>query len=276
MRKFLLSSALAAGTLLVAQSAFAQPSTSACALNPAQYFGAVCFTPNPLPCGVVGQPYNESVKFVAAQKITQPLPLDLNKVEVLKVEVFKKDGSKVNASDVGMTITFVSGNPVDNANIATAKAFTPVAGNGFGPFGEIKVSGTPNAEVDSLSLSIRVNDAIEIPGPVSQTPINIDLSFKNGSCATSIDAAFARELNLTVAPNPVADNANLRFNLANSGTYNVRVVSIDGRVVLAKTLVNQAAGANEVALETQALPAGIYNVEFTSGSSSAVTRFVKN
>jgi hypothetical protein len=186
---------LALGTALVlagAGSARAQlctPSTSACALQPQVYFGAVCFTPDPLPSATVGQDYNEAIKFVSIDTVTVPLTLPLTKVEILSVRMKLPNGQLVPIEDVGLAVTYISGNAVDNPTIDSTKAFTPVQpANGFGPFGCIAISGVPTQPADSIDLVARINDAIVIPSAITNDiPIRYKFTISPAPCAVVVE-----------------------------------------------------------------------------------------
>jgi hypothetical protein len=81
---------------------------------------------------------------------------------------------------------------------------------------------------------------------------------------------------IKLVENPVRNS--LRFNVtAKSGTTaTVRVFDISGRKLINQQLKVQK-GMNAIAIELDnKIPAGIYLLEFSSGTESAVTRFLKN
>jgi hypothetical protein len=159
-------------------------------LQPQVYFGAVCFTPDLLPSGAVGQDYNEAIKFVYIDTVTVPLTLPLTKVEILAVRMKLPNGQLVPIEDVGLTVSYVSGNALDNPTISSTKAFTPlVPPNGFGPFGCIAISGVPTQPADSIDLVARINEAIVIPSAITNDiPIRYKFTISPAPCAVTVEA----------------------------------------------------------------------------------------
>lgn len=76
----------------------------------------------------------------------------------------------------------------------------------------------------------------------------------------------------TVAPNPVAGRATVRYRLAAAGTATVEVLDLLGRRVATLAAGPHAAGAHTAALEAGALPAGLYVVRVTQDGASATAR----
>ena len=78
----------------------------------------------------------------------------------------------------------------------------------------------------------------------------------------------------SIYPNPVTEEASIRFNVKNTSDFNVHVSDMTGRTVYSKsiTLVN---GLHNFVIDTGDYGIGIYNVHVTDGMSSVSRKFVK-
>jgi PKD repeat protein len=75
-------------------------------------------------------------------------------------------------------------------------------------------------------------------------------------------------------PNPVANELNIALNNAVSGSADVTVLDMEGRVVHAERRM-LANGRNQLLLQTSTLSPGLYTVRISNGAASISQRFVK-
>ena len=73
-------------------------------------------------------------------------------------------------------------------------------------------------------------------------------------------------------PNPAADQANIKIDLANGQHYDVTIVDINGRTVHTSTL--QAAGQVVFTINASRLAAGVYHVIFSSNDNRVVRQLI--
>jgi hypothetical protein len=97
--------------------------------------------------------------------------------------------------------------------------------------------------------------------------------------STTVDAQepVFTSVELQIAPNPVADRSNLRFNLEKGGKAAVFVSDAQGRQVFTQQLGALSAGNTQTELDLNALPAGTYFVALqVNGHFKGVNKIVKN
>ena len=78
----------------------------------------------------------------------------------------------------------------------------------------------------------------------------------------------------SVYPNPVTEEATVRFNVNNPSDFTVNVTDMTGRTVFSKDLTFTN-GLHNFVLDTKDYGYGIYNVHVTDGTSSVSRKFVK-
>ncbi len=79
-------------------------------------------------------------------------------------------------------------------------------------------------------------------------------------------------LDLQLAPNPAQDRLSLRFDLPQPGEVAVRILGADGRFVSEQPAAHFTSGLQQVEVETQHLPAGLYLVEVRTAAGVAVRK----
>lgn len=80
---------------------------------------------------------------------------------------------------------------------------------------------------------------------------------------------------LSIWPNPAREQLNIALDSRISGTVHIEVIDLSGRSVLTRQ-DRIGAGNNRVQLSTGSLPAGLYALRITNGSSTITQRFVRD
>ncbi len=78
----------------------------------------------------------------------------------------------------------------------------------------------------------------------------------------------------SVFPNPAINNATLQLNLRIAASTHIDVINMQGQVMLSKD-VKLAAGANNVALNTESLKTGTYFIKCVSAGTSSTLKMIK-
>ncbi len=102
---------------------------------------------------------------------------------------------------------------------------------------------------------------VDVPSPEPGL-ITADGETANGAPALTLDTF----------PNPSAARATVRFTLAAAADVRLDAFDVLGRRVAVLAAGPQAAGSHDVALDTSALPAGIYMLRLTAGGDTRTTR----
>ena len=116
------------------------------------------------------------------------------------------------------------------------------------------------------------------PSGTSHVPGSDTSDDPGGPGSTSSDALGATgardPFHLTLRPNPSADRANISFEIPGEGEVDavVRVLDATGRETV-HVGIRRGRGRHELALDTKALPAGVYWLEISSGSRSTTRSF---
>ncbi|MBN8684888.1 MAG: T9SS type A sorting domain-containing protein [Chitinophagales bacterium] len=103
--------------------------------------------------------------------------------------------------------------------------------------------------------------------------------FAEALTGTTVDTKepVLSSIDLQIAPNPVTDRSNLRFDLEKGGKAAVFVSDAQGRQVLTQQLGTLNAGNTQTELDFNALPAGTYFVALqVNGHFKGVNKVVKN
>ncbi|MCW3121423.1 MAG: hypothetical protein JWQ38_915 [Flavipsychrobacter sp.] len=79
---------------------------------------------------------------------------------------------------------------------------------------------------------------------------------------------------LQLYPNPVSDELNLKFNLADSKGAFITVTDVMGKVVTTIEGAQMHMGSNELSLPVNRIPAGIYTVQLHTASGSVAKKMV--
>ncbi len=78
----------------------------------------------------------------------------------------------------------------------------------------------------------------------------------------------------SVYPNPVTDEASIRFNVTNSSEFSIDITDMAGRSVFSNE-VSLTSGLHNYPVDTKVLTNGIYNVHVSDGVSTVTRKFVK-
>lgn len=266
MKKFF--SLLLAGlfSLAATEQVFAQCTPGGTAPTAAS---PVDFTPDrdSLPQPKVGVAYEEVIQFGSVPAITTPINLGT----IQEAQLWR-----IKNLPAGFTYEVKSSNPTDQGGV-----FTP-ASAAKGPEGCIVVKGTATAPFDvtlTLVLSVKANQNLDTTTLAAvlngASPGALDFKFTaTGSGPTSVNEAFVKSTALNVFPSPAGAEATVRFNLAETANVAVTLTSLDGREVATQTLTN-AVGTQDIKFELGNVPAGLYLVRLTDGTSTATQKFIK-
>lgn len=94
-------------------------------------------------------------------------------------------------------------------------------------------------------------------------------------CGTGIADIFSPDhVSLTVYPNPVINGAvHFQYEFQSAAAASVRIMDLAGREVLAKNYGRQSPGMQSYSLNTAALSAGTYIIEFMAGDQKSTGKF---
>jgi hypothetical protein len=99
-----------------------------------------------------------------------------------------------------------------------------------------------------------------------------NLAVNNTTCAVGI-IEEASDVDVTIYPNPVDQNATINMNLTNSETVTVEIFNLAGELVSTQNKGELAKGNHQLFLNAENLANGIYFVKITAGTS-VITRKV--
>jgi hypothetical protein len=78
-----------------------------------------------------------------------------------------------------------------------------------------------------------------------------------------------------ISPNPVTDEANVSFTLANAGNATLAIYDVNGNQVLEIANDMYQAGNNNVSFNAAGIPSGVYVIRMQSGANIIAKQFVK-
>jgi photosystem II stability/assembly factor-like uncharacterized protein len=81
--------------------------------------------------------------------------------------------------------------------------------------------------------------------------------------------------NVTIYPNPVSDNGNLKFVLANQGDVEITFYNLQGQAVKRMNLRQIASGTHSIVFSAEDFAAGTYLVSFATENHTEVKKFIK-
>lgn len=119
--------------------------------------------------------------------------------------------------------------------------------------------------------------------PYIATAASTDTAFSGNSNAptvvmrygypTSISNITASDLKVSLSPNPATDEVTINYNTQTAANTTLNIINITGQVVISKNLGNVQSGSETISLSR--LPAGIYTMQFTSGTQQIKQKLVK-
>lgn len=108
----------------------------------------------------------------------------------------------------------------------------------------------------------------------SGTPYVSDAKYYRGMMTTAVSDVASKVSTLNVYPNPATDNVTFGFDIAGTtAATNLVVYDATGRVVNSINGANLKAGKNEVSINVNNLPAGMYIVRLQGDGAAASARF---
>jgi hypothetical protein len=190
MKKRVLISFLLVGllSLLPFADAWAQctPDRTACELDPEF---PICISPQEIPSGRVGQPFNQTIQILVGRQITNPQggqTINLTRLDIIEA---------INLP-AGLSLSFQSGNPSDRRQDSILAVWTVPrnlpAGEKVGIFGCMTISGTPTEPTnpkDTTQLRIRVYASIgPLTIPVLESPFPFPIVIEGDQEPLTVDA----------------------------------------------------------------------------------------
>jgi hypothetical protein len=85
----------------------------------------------------------------------------------------------------------------------------------------------------------------------------------------------SKPLSVSLYPNPVIENATIKFNLAKSEDVKIKVYNIQGKLIRTFDMSTMAAGSHTYSFDCKNISKGTYIVNVISGTESATAKFVK-
>mgnify|MGYP003639679643 CR=1 FL=1 len=132
---------------------------------------------------------------------------------------------------------------------------------------------TALSDISFLDFSTEVLIKFVVTGSSKGNSLFLDNIGTGSSWPQGVSQLFTTD-NVSIYPNPAANNATLSIVSADNQNVNIRVFDGAGRNVM--TLTNQAitSGTNNIELNTENLQGGMYFVELASNSKSSTLRLV--
>lgn len=242
---------------------------------------AVGLYPNPLPDGMVNVPYDEVVDFVMFKDTLYDSdgggPLPPFQAYVCSFEL-------LDVPNIPGGMTFACGGPtLDGTNLQKWNVnHTP----GYVNKGCVRITGTPDTTLAATNdtLYISVNVAISLTNPSGGTcsPIT-SIPAQQGVVwhivpFNSIEAPTAKDISLTIAPNPAQGNTRISFKIPQQKEANIQIVDLMGRTVSNVYNGIVPSGTTSFPVNTQSMSDGIYlaKITFANGISVNEKFIVKN
>jgi hypothetical protein len=131
---------------------------------------------------------------------------------------------------------------------------------------DIAATGTIELDLNDLGATDRNGNPIELNGNTVLLQIN-----------GMVDIAHAEQAQefLLVYPNPSAGNMQVFYSLLSEKPVSVEIYDMLGNKVLTQNAGLRNKGNNTLELQTETLPAGVYQCLFHKGSSTQISRIVK-
>ncbi len=107
------------------------------------------------------------------------------------------------------------------------------------------------------------------------SPFSSNTPFRT-TCVSSTDELNSEELDFTLFPNPFSDQLFIRFNQANENQYELRLLSMDGKMLLRENITAQTGDSQLIFNLVNSLPAGIYFVQLASETAHTLKKVVKH
>lgn len=84
------------------------------------------------------------------------------------------------------------------------------------------------------------------------------------------------QVNISLYPNPVMDQATVDFNLDSNGDVQLQIFNLNGQMVQQVVSTDLQEGANKIAFDAQDLPRGTYILRLNAENFSETTKFIKH
>lgn len=81
--------------------------------------------------------------------------------------------------------------------------------------------------------------------------------------------------NINIFPNPLSDNGNLKFNLANAGDVEITFFNLQGQAIKRMNLNSIPSGGHSIRFNVEDFAAGTYLVSFATENHTEVKKFIK-
>jgi hypothetical protein len=133
-----------------------------------------------------------------------------------------------------------------------------------------------------LTLTVRVKDAISSTTDIFSFTDNTEFANANGqildfgSLKVNSIQTDSKTNNISVYPNPFKNNAEINYNLVESGSVRLSIYNAVGQVINVLVDENKAAGNYTYNLNTSELPSGVYTCELIiNGQTSNYKKVIK-
>ena len=276
MKKVFILCVFALGISSMFNGAFAQ---GAC--TPTTDSTSVGLYPNPLPDGMVNVPYDQVIDFVMFKDTLYDSdgggPLPPFQAYVCSFEL-------LGVTNIPSGMTFACGGPtLDATNLQKWNVnHTP----GYVNKGCVHMTGTPgndlSASNDTLYIAVNVAISLSNPSGGTCTPIT-SIPAQQGviwhiNPFNSIAVPTAKDINLTIAPNPAQGNTKVSFKLAQQKDVNIQIFDMMGRVVNNVYNGIVPSGTTSFPVNTDSMNDGVYLVKFNFANGTSVSEkfMVKN
>lgn len=155
-------------------------------------------------------------------------------------------------------------NRVDTSMISGSCLFTP---QDDVPLAFTTVRGLPSGE--NITLYVRVSSRLttDIPG-------EFGFQLVGNIVSSVVETSVANQLQLF--PNPVSEQATIRFQLNEAKALEARVIDILGRNVVHRQLGTLGRGEQQFNINTSDLAAGVYTLLLSDGKRQNTLKFVVN
>ncbi|MBL0308742.1 MAG: T9SS type A sorting domain-containing protein [Bacteroidetes bacterium] len=232
--------------------------------------------PDSLACVVQGQAYDESIQFKMYDLFdVVGSQAQVDSIEFLKLDSLpcglcwstNKSNNRFSANEFGCirikgTSNDAAGQYKFNINlkawINNTPTGIPVAANMVDDAG--------------IKLFIRVKTPAGACNPVDTSSSAHNLSTNPTNCATGVNNLSETISSITLVPNPVNSKSVLSFTSLKGGNYTLRITDLTGKI-MSQRAIETNAGSHQETILRNGLPAGIYFLSLSDGTSSVTKRF---